>query len=138
MQKPSSKTSCKSSHPGHPDSDKNIYRIKFECVEYVRILLIVTNQDIQMNTALENKKSILAKIDKLTPAQQEQVLSLIESLYRQLQTNDIEQKQPRKWQEIRGKAPYPLVNEDAQNWVSRNRNEESKNRDLNLGNIYEY
>ena len=33
----------------------------------------------------------------------------------------IEKKQPRKWEEIRGKAPYPLVGEDAQTWVSRNR-----------------
>ncbi|MFM2061938.1 MAG: hypothetical protein RLZZ507_1608 [Cyanobacteriota bacterium] len=91
-----------------------------------------------MTTALENKKTILEKLDNLTPAQQEQVLIFIDSLSLQSQPNDIEQKQPRKWQEIRGKAPYPLVSEDAQNWVSRNRNEESKNRELNLRNIYEH
>ncbi|MFM7368981.1 hypothetical protein [Sphaerospermopsis sp. FACHB-1194] len=91
-----------------------------------------------MTTAQENKKSILEKLDNLTPAQQEKVLIFIESLYLQSQPNDIEQKQRRKWQEIRGKAPYPLVSEDAQNWVSRNRNEESKNRELNLRNVYEH
>ena len=90
-----------------------------------------------MTIALENKKSILEKLDNLTPAQQEQVLIFIDSLYLQSQQNDIEQKQRRKWQEIRGKAPYPLVGKDAQIWVSRNRNEESENRELNFRNIYE-
>ncbi|MBK1990386.1 hypothetical protein A0J48_023160 [Sphaerospermopsis aphanizomenoides BCCUSP55] len=90
-----------------------------------------------MNPALGNKKYILEKLDNLTPAQQEQVLIFIDSIYQQSQPNDIEQKQRRKWQEIRGKAPYPLVGEDAQTWVSRNRNEENEIRELNLRNIYE-
>jgi hypothetical protein len=90
-----------------------------------------------MTTALENKKSILEKLDNLTPAQQEQVLIFINSLYLQSKPNDIEQKQRRQWQEIRGKASYPLVGEDAQIWVSRNRNEETETRELNLRNIYE-
>ncbi len=34
-----------------------------------------------MNPALENKKSILEKLDNLTPTQQEQVLIFINSLF---------------------------------------------------------
>ena len=90
-----------------------------------------------MNPAIENKKYILAKLDNLTPEQQQQVLIFINSISLQSEQNDIQHKQSRKWQEIRGKAPYPLVGEDAQTWISRNRTKESENRELNLRNSYE-
>lgn len=35
----------------------------------------------------------------------------------------------RKWSEIKGKATYPLVGEDAQAWVSRTRQESTENRE---------
>ena len=35
----------------------------------------------------------------------------------------------RKWREIRGIAPYPLVGEDAQVWVSRSRREGAEHRE---------
>ena len=34
----------------------------------------------------------------------------------------------RKWAEIRGKARYPMLGEDAQAWVSRNRREDDERR----------
>jgi len=38
----------------------------------------------------------------------------------------------RKWREIRGIAPYPLVGEDAQEWVSRTRREGDEERERQL------
>ena len=35
----------------------------------------------------------------------------------------------RKWAEIRGHGPYPMVGEDAQQWVSRSRHEANEHRD---------
>ena len=35
----------------------------------------------------------------------------------------------RRWREIRGAAPYPLVGEDAQAWVSRSRREDDESRE---------
>ena len=48
------------------------------------------------------------------------------------QKQDVEPKKRRKWGDIKGKAPYRLVGEDAQIWVSRNRREETENRELHL------
>jgi hypothetical protein len=38
-------------------------------------------------------------------------------------------KPRRKWAEIRGAAPYPLLGEDAQAWVSRTRQEGDEHRE---------
>lgn len=35
----------------------------------------------------------------------------------------------RKWREIRGAAKYPMVGEDAQEWVSRTRREGTESRE---------
>ena len=42
------------------------------------------------------------------------------------------QTQRRKWREIRGIAPYPLVGEDAQAWVTRTRQESDEERERQL------
>jgi len=39
------------------------------------------------------------------------------------------QVQPRKWHEIRGMVQHPMVGEDAQTWVSRNRQEDDQKRE---------
>ena len=39
-------------------------------------------------------------------------------------------KRRRKWREIQGKATYPLVGEDAQEWVSRTRQEATYNLNI--------
>jgi hypothetical protein len=36
----------------------------------------------------------------------------------------------RSWSEIRGAAPYPLTGEDAQEWVSRSRQEDDAHREV--------
>ena len=38
------------------------------------------------------------------------------------------------WRELAGKAPYPLLGEDAQTWVSRSRHEDEAHRQHNLEN----
>lgn len=35
----------------------------------------------------------------------------------------------RKWSEIRGAAPYPLFGEDAQDWITRSRQESDEHRE---------
>ena len=40
----------------------------------------------------------------------------------------------RQWREIGGAAPYPLVDEDAQTWVSRSRREGDEHRHSQLRN----
>jgi hypothetical protein len=42
-----------------------------------------------------------------------------------IQTNN----KQRDWVEIRGKASYPLLGEDAQNWVSKTRKESDEQRE---------
>jgi hypothetical protein len=82
-------------------------------------------------------QAILEKVQNLTPQQQEEVLNFIESLNLLSQKQDIKQPHRRKWQEIKGKVPFPLVGEDAQIWVSRNRNQATEYRELNQRSIYE-
>ncbi|MBD2294804.1 DUF2281 domain-containing protein [Anabaena sphaerica FACHB-251] len=90
-----------------------------------------------MTQAVEKQKSILDRVQNLTPEQQEEVLNFIDFLQFKGQKQDVEPKQRRKWGDIKGKALYPLVGEDAQIWVSRNRREETENRELHLRSNYE-
>jgi hypothetical protein len=47
---------------------------------------------------------------------------------------DLTPSRPRRsWMELAGVAPYPLVGEDAQTWVSRARDEADAYREKNLG-----
>ncbi|MGD1806306.1 hypothetical protein ACP6PL_12820 [Dapis sp. BLCC M126] len=68
----------------------------------------------------------------------EEKLQLMRYLSNNLQINDSSTPKPRrKWREIQGKATYPLVGEDAQEWVSRTRQEATKNREQIIRNNYE-
>jgi hypothetical protein len=99
---------------------------------------LLKNEDfLFMAQAVETQKNILEKIQNLTAEQQQEVLNYIEFLQFKAQKQDIEPKTRRKWREIQGKAPYPLVGEDAQLWVSSNRREETENRELHLRSSYE-
>jgi hypothetical protein len=68
-----------------------------------------------MNPSVEK---ILSEIEQLTPEEQLTVIGhLVERVKKQ-----ITQAQPkRKWSDLKGMAFYPLLGEDAQEWVSRNR-----------------
>jgi hypothetical protein len=68
-----------------------------------------------MSPSLEK---ILNEIEKLTPEEQLTVMGhLVERVKKH-----ITQAQPkRSWSDLKGMAPYPLLGEDAQEWVSRTR-----------------
>lgn len=74
-----------------------------------------------MTQAVEKQESILDRVQNLTPQQQEEVLNFIDFLQFKGQKQEIESKKRRKWADIKGKAPYPLVGEDAQIWLLRSR-----------------
>ncbi|BAY62398.1 hypothetical protein H6G33_19975 [Calothrix sp. FACHB-1219] len=68
-----------------------------------------------MSPSLEK---ILSEIEQLTPEEQLTVMGhLVERVKKH-----ITQVQPkRKWSDLKSMAPYPLLGEDAQEWVSRTR-----------------
>ncbi|MBD2358741.1 hypothetical protein H6G41_29800 [Tolypothrix sp. FACHB-123] len=76
-----------------------------------------------MSPSLEK---ILSEIEQLTPEEQLTVMGhLVERVKKH-----ITQAQPkRKWSDLKGMAPYPLLGEDAQEWVSRTRREGDEYRE---------
>ncbi|MEH1948499.1 MAG: hypothetical protein V7K77_16345 [Nostoc sp.] len=76
-----------------------------------------------MSSSLEK---ILSEIEQLTPEDQLTVMGhLVERIKKH-----INQTQPkRKWSDMKGMAPYPLLGEDAQEWVSRTRQEGDEHRE---------
>ena len=71
-------------------------------------------------------QKILSEIEQLTPQEQ---LSVMGHLVERIKKH-INQAQPkRKWNDLKGMAPYPLLGEDAQEWVSRTRQEGDKHRE---------
>ncbi len=44
----------------------------------------------------------------------------------------VQDKPRRKWRDIRGIAAYPMLGEDAQDWVSRTRSESDEQRKMQL------
>jgi len=73
-------------------------------------------------------KELKDKAKKLTP---EENLDLITHLLNRVRAAGSASTSRRKWREICGKAPYPLVGEDAQSWVTRNRKESDERRQKN-------
>jgi hypothetical protein len=61
---------------------------------------------------------LVKKAEMLTSDEQ---LLLIARLAERLRETYQVSRPRRKWREIRGSAPYPLLGEDAQVWVSRTR-----------------
>ncbi|MEA5507756.1 hypothetical protein VB735_32640 [Halotia wernerae UHCC 0503] len=76
-----------------------------------------------MSPSLEK---ILNEIEQLTPEEQLTVMGhLVERVKKH-----ITQAQPkRKWSDLKGMAAYPLLGEDAQEWVSRTRREGDEHRE---------
>ena len=62
---------------------------------------------------------ILQQAEELSPDEQ---LDLIAYLA-QKACQGYQTRRQRRWSDIRGIAPYPLVGEDAQDWVTRTRRE---------------
>jgi hypothetical protein len=61
---------------------------------------------------------LIRQANKLSPEEQ---LRLIAYLAEQARKSARQQPAPRRWHDIKGAASYPLVDEDAQSWVSRTR-----------------
>lgn len=61
---------------------------------------------------------MIRQAGKLTPEEQ---LRLIAYLAEQARQSAGQRPASRPWHEIKGAAAYPLMDEDAQNWVSRTR-----------------
>ncbi|GAQ00152.1 hypothetical protein [Leptolyngbya sp. NIES-2104] len=83
-------------------------------------------------------QQVLQDIDQLTLEEQFEVLNhTAEQLKRQAVTQNkpkrgIAEENPRpkrKWSDLKGMAPYPMMGEDAQEWVSRTRREGDEHRD---------
>jgi len=90
----------------------------------IRVGGIVQKGDTEMSTSVLNE--LMQKIDLLTPEEQ---LWLITHLAERVRTAQPMAKPRRKWREIRGITPYPLVGEDAQVWVTRSRLEGTERRE---------
>ncbi|MEH2435946.1 MAG: hypothetical protein V7K25_17135 [Nostoc sp.] len=71
-------------------------------------------------------EKILSEIEQLTPQEQ---LTVMRHLVERIKKH-INLAQPkRKWNDLKGMAPYPLLGEDAQEWVSRTRQEGDEHRE---------
>ena len=69
---------------------------------------------------------IIRRAEALSPDEQ---LQLIEHLATKVRLAYASPHQGRDWLEAEGIAPYPLVGEDAQAWVSRTRREGDERRE---------
>jgi hypothetical protein len=70
-------------------------------------------------------REILRKVDALS---EEEQAYLIEALASRLERLRRRKGSARKWSELRGTAPYPLAGEDAQEWITRGRQEDDARR----------
>jgi hypothetical protein len=69
---------------------------------------------------------IIKKIGLLTPEEQLRLLAYLSE--KAHKTNQVTRPH-RLWKELYGAASYPLAGEDAQQWISRTRDEADKHRD---------
>ncbi|MFN6558723.1 MAG: hypothetical protein RMY28_002810 [Nostoc sp. ChiSLP01] len=76
-----------------------------------------------MSPSLEK---VLSEIEQLTPEEQ---LTLMGHLLERVKKHITQAQPKRKWRDLKGMAPYPLLGEDAQEWVSRTRREGDEHRE---------
>jgi hypothetical protein len=69
---------------------------------------------------------VAALAAQLPPGERRQ---LAETILRDLDSAGAGTARRRSWREIRGSAPYPLCDTDAQDWVSRSRRESDEHRE---------
>jgi hypothetical protein len=73
-------------------------------------------------------QQVLSDIDRLSPTDRIQVMThVIESIKEYVPTDSV--KSHRKWSDLKGMATSPLMDEDAQEWVSRTRMEGDERRE---------
>jgi hypothetical protein len=72
-------------------------------------------------------EQVLQQIEQLTP---EERLELIRQVAEGLKKSTSIDEQPKtQWSDLKGLAPYPMMGEDAQAWVSRTRREADEHRE---------
>lgn len=71
-------------------------------------------------------QKILDEIEQLTPEEQ---LTVMEHLVTRVKKHITQSQPKRKWSDLKGMGPYPLLGEDAQEWVSRTRREGDEYRE---------
>ena len=76
--------------------------------------------------ASQTLSELIQRAEALTPEEQTR---LVAHLLEKARPADQAPVPRRSWREIRGAAPYPLLGEDAQAWVSRTRREDEENRE---------
>ena len=79
--------------------------------------------------ASQDLLEIMKRVESLSLDEQLQLMAYLADRSRRAEQGT---KRARDWQEIRGAAPYPLVGEDAQRWVSRTRREGDEARERGL------
>jgi len=77
---------------------------------------------------------IVKQAETLAPEEQLYLIALLASQVQQAYRPAMPRRQ---WREICGAAPYPLVGEDAQTWVSRSRHEDDQARERRWRKIHE-
>ncbi|TVR04081.1 MAG: hypothetical protein EA395_16665 [Phormidium sp. GEM2.Bin31] len=77
-------------------------------------------------------EQLLQQVEQLTP---EERLELIRQIAQGLKMSDIAVKAKPRWSELKGMAPYPMMGEDAQEWVSRTRREGDEHRSQVLSQV---
>jgi hypothetical protein len=74
--------------------------------------------------------NLIKQSDELTS---EELSQLVNYLAVKVQSSGLANEPRRKLSAFKGRAPYPLVGEDAQAWVSHTRQEATEERDELLG-----
>ncbi len=69
---------------------------------------------------------ILNQTRRLTPDEQLRLIAYLSEQTRLARTQ--ESTEPKRWEDMRGAAPYPLIAEDAQEWVSTSRQQDDSHR----------
>jgi hypothetical protein len=75
-------------------------------------------------------QDLLRQVEQLAP---EERLELIRQVAEGLKKSGAIAKPKPRWSDLKGLAPYPMMGEDAQEWVTRTRQEPQQHRDLLVG-----
>ncbi|MDT9221923.1 MAG: hypothetical protein P5678_26055, partial [Limnospira sp. PMC 1240.20] len=70
-------------------------------------------------------QQLLQQVDQLSP---EERLELIRQIAQGLKKSEEVVTAKPRWADLKGMAPYPMMGEDAQDWVSRTRREADEHR----------
>ena len=72
---------------------------------------------------------VLQQAEQLPPAEQLELAATLVKRIQSLYGDDLKPKRRRDWLELEGAAQYPLLGEDAQEWVSRTRREDTEHHE---------